>query len=145
MRQLPGFIAGAVGALMLAGFSAAAQSLLPSTELQLGPYTVHAEVAATETTRAQGLMFRQSLPQDRGMLFVFENPAGICFWMKNTPLPLSIAFISNDGIILNIENMQPHSTESHCPVAPMKYALEMNQGWFQERGIRPGSRVQNLP
>lgn len=132
-------------AALACSFSAGAQSLLPSVELKLGPYSVYAEVASTDASRAQGLMFRENLPQNRGMLFVFDAPNGSCFWMKNTPLPLSIAFISANGTILNIENMQPHSTQSHCPVAPMQYALEVNQGWFQERGIRPGSRVQNLP
>jgi hypothetical protein len=135
-----------VGLVLLAcPLSAVAQGLLPSIELKMGPYTVYAEVAATDATRAKGLMYRESLPDDRGMLFAFDAPNGSCFWMKNTPLPLSIAFISASGVILNIENMQPQSTQSHCPVAPMRYALEMKQGWFQKHGIRPGSRVEQLP
>jgi hypothetical protein len=130
---------------LMAGCTVQAQTLLPSTQLTLGPYTVTAEIAADDSSRAHGLMFRETLPTDRGMLFVFDTPDTVCFWMKNTPLPLSIAFIDSQGIILNIDDMQPQTTTSHCPVAPTKYALEMNQGWFTDKGIGAGTHVKNLP
>lgn len=138
----------ALGALALA-FGAQAQTinqlLLPTTQLQIGPYTVSAEIAATPAARNQGLMGRKSLPADHGMLFVFEAPNSSCFWMKNTPLPLSIAFIDSHGKIVTLRDMAPNTTNSHCPSQPMMYALEMEQGWFVERGIRAGAEVQGLP
>lgn len=152
LRYITGFLmirtfSAAVVALCLAFPTTrfAQGQLLPSIELKVGPYPVYAEIASTEAARSQGLMHRTSLPSNRGMLFVFEQANGSCFWMKNTPLPLSIAFISEQGVILNIENMRPNTTESHCPIAPMRYALEVNQGWFKEKGIGPGTRVKNLP
>ena len=126
--------------------SAQAQAmLLPTAQIQLGPHTVQAEVAATESSRSFGLMNRQSLPPDHGMLFVFDSVGVTCFWMKNTPLPLSIAFIDPHGVIVNIADMQPHSLDSHCPVAPIAYALEMEQGWFKRHQIRAGTKVGQLP
>ncbi|MGB3288397.1 MAG: DUF192 domain-containing protein, partial [Burkholderiaceae bacterium] len=104
-----------------------------------------AEVAATDDSRAQGLMNRASLPESHGMLFVFDNPTTTCFWMKNTPLPLSIAFIDVRGTVVNIADMQPRTLDAHCPTAPMLYALEMRQGWFRERLIQAGAAVQGLP
>lgn len=120
-------------------------ALLPVTELTVGSYTVQAEVAATENARALGLMHRRALLPDHGMLFVFNESAGHCFWMKNTPLPLSIAFIDDNGIVLNVADMQAHSLDSHCPVSPAQYALEMEQGWFQSHKVGPGSPVKGLP
>lgn len=90
-------------------------------------------------------MYRTFLPPDTGMLFVFDRPGLPCFWMKNTPLPLSIAFIDQRGRIVNIADMQPHDQTSHCPTAPVLYALEMQQGWFRQKGIKPGTQVAPLP
>lgn len=118
---------------------------LPSISLQVNQITLQAELAQTESQRAQGLMFRQRLGVDSGMLFAFDHPIGACFWMKNTPLPLSIAFITEQGTISNIEHMQPFSPESHCPIVPIKYALEMEQGWFAQKGILAGDTVRSLP
>lgn len=119
--------------------------LLPTTQLKVGPHTVWAEIAATQASRSYGLMNRSSLPEDHGMLFVFDTDEATCFWMKNTPLPLSIAFIDAQGVILNIADMQPHTTDTHCPAAPMRYALEMAQGWFADHGVRAGMKVSSLP
>ncbi|MBB5217248.1 DUF192 domain-containing protein [Parapusillimonas granuli] len=130
---------------MAAAAAAAQGMLLPTTELRVGPHKVHAEVAATDASRARGLMGRPSLPPDHGMLFVFDAPSTTCFWMKNTPLPLSIAFIDEDGIILNLEDMRPFDESSHCPAAPFRYALEMEQGWFKSNQVAPGARVGGLP
>lgn len=104
-------------------------------------FQVTVEIADTPASRAQGLMGRRSLPANHGMLFVFERPEQQCFWMKNTPLPLTIAFIGNDGAIINFADMEPFSEEAHCSDKPVRYALEMAQGWFKARGVLTGDRV----
>jgi uncharacterized membrane protein (UPF0127 family) len=125
---------------------AAAQAmLLPTTELSIAQKTVYAEVAATDESRAYGLMNRAALLPDHGMLFVFERQDVQCFWMKNTPLPLSIAFIDSNGIILNVADMQAQSESVHCPVGPILFALEMEQGWFAQNKIKAGQKVTGLP
>ncbi|MEO0080152.1 MAG: DUF192 domain-containing protein [candidate division WOR-3 bacterium] len=114
--------------------------------LEIGGRTAYAELAQTPETRALGLMFRQSLAPDSGMLFVFEQDDTYRFWMKNTLIPLSIAFIDRNGIITDILEMAPHDTTSrYLPSRPIRYALEMNSGWFQLQGIRPGDTVSGLP
>jgi len=118
---------------------------LPSIELKTGIYHIQAELADTPQTREIGLMNRTSMLTNSGMLFVFEQKAGNCFWMKNTKIPLSIAFIADDGKIVNIEEMQANTTNNHCPLAPIRYALEMNKQWFSERVIVPGSVITGLP
>lgn len=122
----------------------AAQPTLPRIQLTAGMHVIRAEVAAEPTSRARGLMFRERLGPNEGMLFVFERAERHCFWMRNTPLPLSIAFIDEAGTIINIENMQPRSDESHCPTRPARYALEMEQGWFAKRGISTGLKIGGL-
>ncbi|NGM88185.1 DUF192 domain-containing protein [Parapusillimonas sp. SGNA-6] len=132
--------------LLLSPVGLRAQSmLLPMVDLKVGPHAVRAEVAATEDSRSYGLMNRASLPADQGMLFVFDEIGQPCFWMKNTPLPLSIAFIDAAGTIVNIADMQPRSLDTHCPAAPILYALEMQQGWFRHHRVEAGTRLQNLP
>lgn len=123
----------------------AAQPTLPRIPLEVGGRRVIAEVAADDETRSRGLMFRQRLAPDHGMLFVFPEAMQACFWMKNTPLPLSIAFIDSRGTIINLSDMQPQSLDSHCPLAPALYALEMEQGWFARNGVRPGAQIRGLP
>lgn len=118
---------------------------LPTLELKIGVYRIQAELADTPRTREVGLMNRTSMPTNSGMLFVFEQKAGHCFWMSNTKIPLSIAFIADDGKIVNIEEMQAQTTNNHCPQAPVRYALEMNKQWFSERVIVPGMVIQGLP
>jgi len=118
---------------------------LRTIQMKVGIYSIQAEVADNPDLREVGLMNRTSLPTNSGMLFIFEQKAGNCFWMKNTKLPLSIAFIADDGKIVNIEEMQADTTNNHCPKAPIRYALEMNKEWFSERVIVPGNTIQGLP
>ena len=118
---------------------------LPTIELKTGIYRIQAEVADTPERRQVGLMNRTSMPVNSGMLFIFEEKAGHCFWMFNTKIPLSIAFIADDGKIVNIEEMQAGTTNNHCPKAAVRYALEMNKQWFSERVIGPGSVIGGLP
>ncbi len=118
---------------------------LPTVTLTIGSHKLVAEVVATVEQRATGLMNRFSLKPDHGMLFVFGRPAPQAFWMKNTYIPLSIAFIDADGRILNIEDMRPQTEETHWSKGPALYALEMKKGWFAERGIGPGAAVAGIP
>jgi uncharacterized membrane protein (UPF0127 family) len=121
---------------------------LPTTTLTIGKQKVIAEVAATPDQRSTGLMYRFSLKPDHGMIFVFESAEPQGFWMKNTFIPLSIAFLDANGRILNIEDMAPQTENTHWSAGRGLYALEMRKGWFVERGIRPGDRVEgiaNLP
>jgi uncharacterized membrane protein (UPF0127 family) len=112
---------------------------------QEGPQLINAQVAATPEQRATGLMFRKEMPASEGMLFVFEQPAGQCFWMKNTLLPLTAAFVADDGTIVNLADMKPQSLDSHCSVRPVRYVLEMHQGWFAKRGLKAGSKLSGPP
>ncbi len=111
---------------------------LPVMELTAGFHRIEAEVAATPQSRAQGLMHRKAMDSQRGMLFVFPDAEPHCFWMKNTLIPLSIAFMDAHGRILNIAEMKPQSEENHCAAKPVRYALEMNAGWFAQRGLKVG-------
>lgn len=117
------------------------QQTLPKIKIQAGIHLIQAEVANTPQTQAMGLMYRQSLPLNGGMLFVFKQPQAHCFWMQNTPLPLSIAFIADDGTIVNIAKMKPLATASHCAEKPVRFALEMEQGWFDRKGFSAGSKL----
>ena len=130
--------------LLAAAPAPAQQPPLPAVELGAGMHLIRAELAATDATRSLGLMHRSSLAPNGGMLFVFDAPGAYCMWMKNTPLPLSVAFIDAAGAIVNIEDMQPHTEQSHCAARPVTYALEMRQGWFAARGIRAGERLRGL-
>jgi uncharacterized membrane protein (UPF0127 family) len=126
--------------LLLFAAPAAAQQL-PVTELKAGMHLIRAEVAAEYSTRAQGLMHRKSLGPNAGMLFIFDAAAPHCMWMKNTYIPLSVAFLDESGTIINIADMQPHSEQTHCAARPALYALEMAQGWFAQRGIKAGTKL----
>lgn len=119
--------------------------VLPVRELQIGSETIIAQIAATPKSRQRGLMFRESLPPNHGMLFVFNRPDYYCFWMKNTPLPLSIAFIDETYKIQSILSMAPYTEAHHCSQHAVPYALEMPQGWFENRGIVAGDTVQGVP
>lgn len=118
---------------------------LPAVTLTIGSQKLVAEVATTPEQREVGLMNRFSLKPDHGMLFVFERPEPLAFWMRNTYVPLSIAFIAADGRILNIDDMQPQTDDAHWSKGAAMYALEMKKGWFAERGITPGAIVQGSP
>ncbi|HEX2011871.1 MAG TPA: DUF192 domain-containing protein [Roseateles sp.] len=134
-------------AALLAGPALAQDSpqRLPATQLSAGMHLIQAELAETADQRATGLMHRPSMPANAGMLFVFEQAGVQCFWMKNTLLPLSIAFVADDGSIVNIADMQPLSEASHCSARPVRYALEMNRGWFAKRGIKAGAKLSGRP
>lgn len=123
----------------------AAQPRLAALTLQAGMHNIRAEVARTPMQTQTGMMFRQQMGANEGMLFVFDQAERRCFWMKNTLLPLSIAFIADDGSIVNLADMQPRSEESHCAAEPVRFALEMNQGWFAKRGIKPGFKLKGVP
>ena len=110
-----------------------------------GMHQIDAQVAATDEQRATGLMFRKQMPQHEGMLFIFERPSQQCFWMKNTLLALSAAFVADDGTVVNVEDMKPQTLDSHCSLKPVRYVLEMNQGWFAKKGIKPGTRLAGPP
>ncbi len=120
------------------------QTDLPRVKLQSGMYLLDVQVAQTPEQRAIGLMNRQSMPEHEGMLFVFERSDTQCFWMKNTLLPLSAAFIDNNGNIVNIEDMKPQSLDAHCSARPVKFVLEMQQGWFKKRGLKGGSHLKGI-
>ena len=123
---------------------ATAHAELPTIQLRAGMHLIRAEVAADNATRMQGLMYRESLGANAGMLFIFDEAATHCMWMKNTLIPLSVAFIDEGGTIINIADMQPHSEQSHCASAPALFALEMTRGWFAERGIKAGAKLGGL-
>jgi len=120
-------------------------SPLPRIPLEINTRTISVEVAIDDASHARGLMFRETLGRDDGMLFLFATPYQACFWMKNTLLPLTVAFIDAEGVIVNLADMQPQSLDTHCALAPVQYALEMNQGWFKRNDAGPGTRVLGLP
>ncbi|HQQ71006.1 MAG TPA: DUF192 domain-containing protein [Alicycliphilus sp.] len=124
---------------------ASPQMDLPRVELSAGMHRIEAQVAAAPQERQIGLMFRREMPQHEGMLFVFEQPATQCFWMKNTLLPLTAAFVADDGSIVNLADMKPMSEDSHCSAKPVRYVLEMNQGWFAKKGLKAGNRLTGRP
>lgn len=138
----------AIGALCaLVGFAAQAQDRsnppLPIQRINAGMHVIQAEVADTPGERSLGLMNRESLEANAGMLFVFEEAGVHCFWMRNTRIALSIAFIDDEGRIVNIADMQPLDENSnHCPARPVRFALEISQGWFAKRGIREGTGLR---
>jgi uncharacterized membrane protein (UPF0127 family) len=123
----------------------APQTDLPRTPLTAGIYQIDTQLAITPLQREIGLMFRKEMPAQEGMLFVFEQPATQCFWMKNTILPLTAAFIDDHGTIVNLADMKPQTTDSHCSTKPVRYVLEMNAGWFAKKGIKAGSKLGGKP
>ena len=118
------------------------QLQLPRIQLQAGMHQMQVQVAATPEQRSIGLMHRAEMPQGEGMLFAFEQATQQCFWMKNTLLPLTAAFITDDGTIVNLADMKPQTTDAHCSEQPVRWVLEMNQGWFAKRGIKAGFKLQ---
>ena len=134
---------GALAGLLLAAASWA-QDSMPVMELTAGMHRIEAEVAANDQNRQVGLMNRRVMPAQRGMLFVFGRENTHCMWMRNTYLPLSVAFMDADGVIINIEDMQPQTEDNHCAAAPARFALEMNLGWFRERGIKAGDILRGF-
>lgn len=139
--------ARAAGAATAAAARAEVQAVrpqldLPVTRIAAGMFFIEAQVAATHPQRQHGLMGRTDLGPFEGMLFVFDQPGTQCFWMKNTPLPLSIAFLADDGRIVNIADMKPFDDRTqHCSAEPVRLALEMNQGFFERRGLKAGTKL----
>ena len=135
-----------VGVVVGLAMSAAAlaQNAMPVMELNAGFHRIEAEVAANDQNRQVGLMKRQAMPVQHGMLFVFNQENTHCMWMRNTLLPLSVAFMDAEGKIINIEDMQPQTEDNHCARRAARYALEMNLGWFTQRGIKPGVKLGGL-
>jgi len=130
--------------LVLAAWSVVALAQMPVMELTAGFHRIEAEVAADQQNRMTGLMNRKAMPPQRGMLFVFPEKNTHCMWMRNTFLPLSVAFLDEEGRIINIEDMQPQTEDNHCAKVPARYALEMNLGWFSQRGIKPGTKLGGI-
>ncbi|WP_299513469.1 DUF192 domain-containing protein [uncultured Limnohabitans sp.] len=131
---------------LLAGGSALAQPQAPQldlarTQLSAGMHRLEVQLAQTPMQRQIGLMWRKNMPMHEGMLFVFEQATTQCFWMRNTLIPLTAAFVENDGTIVNMADMQPQSDDSHCSDKPVRFVLEMNQGWFAKRQIKPGYKL----
>jgi uncharacterized membrane protein (UPF0127 family) len=146
MKQVKiGFIAIALALSKLALAQGMPQLDLPRIKISAGMHLIDTQVALTGEQRATGLMFRREMPQSEGMLFIFEQASEQCFWMKNTLLPLTAAFVADDGTIVNLADMKPQTTESHCSKQPVRYVLEMNQGWFAKKGIKAGFKLAGKP
>jgi uncharacterized membrane protein (UPF0127 family) len=134
--------------LAFASFFSSAQDApqqLPTIRLSTGMHVLQVQVAQTPEQQQIGLMFRKTMSTNEGMLFIFDEPRQQCFWMKNTLLPLSVAFIDDSGTVANIDDMKPQTLDSHCSTKPVRFVLEMNVGWFDKRGIKAGSKFQGQP
>ena len=141
-------VTSALLALLLAGTAAAQPGqpqTLPTVQLNAGIHNIQAMVARTPDERSTGLMYRTQMGPNEGMLFVFEDAAQQCFWMKNTLLPLSAAFVADDGTVVNIADMAPQTLDSHCSARPVRFVLEMHKGWFAKRGIKAGQKLGGPP
>ncbi len=143
-------VLGAVLGLALSATMRPATAQDSMTEFRVIPLTagihvIRAEVALEPDERSKGLMFRKALGPNQGMVFLFDQPAVQCMWMRNTLIPLSVAFIADDGRILNVEEMAPQTEDNHCAAKPARYALEMNKGWFAKHGIVAGAKISGLP
>ncbi len=146
MHKLSNFIL-LLGSLLLSSVAHGQipQNSTPKTvELSFNMHRIQAELAADDATRQRGLMFRTHMPAEQGMLFVFEQKQTHCMWMRNTLLPLSVAFLDDEGKIINIENMAPQTENNHCASRPARYALEMNQGWFKTRNAQAGQEIRGV-
>ncbi len=149
MRDMKSFrsllVCVALASLLASAGAQEPQTALPHIRMSAGMHQIDAQVALTSEQHAVGLMYRKEMPLHEGMLFVFEQPSMQCFWMMNTLLPLTAAFVADDGTIVNLADMKPQTTDSHCSTKPVRYVLEMNQGWFAKKGIRPGSKLAGKP
>ena len=143
IRYVQYYLSGFLLLVSLSSFGQdAPQMNLERIKLTAGMHRIDAQVAGTPEQRQTGLMLRKDMPPHEGMIFVFEQPTKQCFWMKNTLLPLSAAFIADDGTIVNIEDMKPQTLDAHCSTKPVRYVLEMNKGWFAKKGIKAGAKLQ---
>ena len=142
MKNLVNSLIALSAALVGSAFAQDAPQLdLQRAKLSAGMHQITAQVASTPAQRTIGLMFRKEMPQPEGMLFVFDQPGMQCFWMKNTLIPLTAAFVADDGEIVNLADMKPQSEAPHCSTKPVRYVLEMNQGWFAKKGIKAGAKL----
>lgn len=132
-------------ALALSALASFADVRFASGQLRVAGHPLKVEVAATEEQRSQGLMYRRSLPAEDGMLFIFDSPGYYAMWMKNTLIPLSVAFLDADGVILNIVDMEPQTLDSHAAAGPALYAIETNRGWFAAHKVKAGDKVTGIP
>lgn len=130
---------------LLAFAQGAALPPQPTIKLNAGIHVITAEVVADPATVTRGLMFRRQLAPNHGMLFLYAEKVPLCMWMRNTLIPLSVAFIDDDGTIVNIEDMQPQTDANHCAARPVRFGLEMERGWFEKRGLKSGSKIGGLP
>jgi uncharacterized membrane protein (UPF0127 family) len=140
--------AGALAALFLLALptpAAAKDAPLPVATIKVGSHALRVEVVVTPEQRAKGLMFREKLAKNDGMLFIFDELGYHAMWMMNTLIPLSVAFVDGEGRILNILDMEPKTLDSHAATGPARYAIETNKGWFAERGLKAGDKVTGLP
>lgn len=142
--NLQRFLAAATFAVAAVA-AAAADVTFKTTQIKVGSHPLKVEVAANEPERMQGLMYRDSLGKEDGMLFVFDEVGYHSMWMKNTNIPLSVAFVDGEGVILNILDMKPHTLDSHMAAGPARYAIETNKGWFAAKKIKAGDKVTGLP
>jgi hypothetical protein len=140
-RLIRAFFAMLLASIVVPALAQEPQTNLPRVKLSAGMHLIDAQVAQTPGQREVGLMFREQMPQNEGMLFVFEQPSQQCFWMRNTLIPLTAAFVADDGTLVNLEDMKPRTLESHCSAKPVRYVLEMNQGWFARKGIKAGFKL----
>ncbi|BFO55953.1 MULTISPECIES: DUF192 domain-containing protein [Comamonadaceae] len=145
LRRLAASLALAAACFGTAQAQEGPQLDLQRVDLAAGMHRIDAQLAVTPQERETGLMHRKDMPSNEGMLFVFSVPAVQCFWMKNTLLPLTAAFVADDGTIVNLADMKPQTLDSHCSDKPVRFVLEMNQGWFARRGIKPGSKLSGAP
>lgn len=134
---------------LLAATSALAQSgpqpRLQTIDLTVGMHLIKTELAVTPEQQQIGMMFRRTMGTNEGMLFVGDEPGQRCFWMRNTLVPLTAAFIADDGTIVNLADMKPQTDDSHCSTKPVRFVLEMNQGWFAKRGLKAGTKLRGAP
>ena len=141
-------LAAVLAAAWLPGPAGSAQERAaapPPLELSLGIHLIHAELADTDANRMLGLMYRRGLEANHGMLFVFDQTAQHCMWMRNTYIPLSVAFLDPGGAVINVEEMKAQTDDSHCALRPARFALEMSAHWFSQHGARPGAVIQGIP
>ena len=136
---------GLLGLCFTAAAQGAPQTRLPTVQITAGMHLIRAEVAQTPSQQATGMMFRTEMGANEGMLFVNEERGMRCFWMRNTLIPLTIAFIADDGTIVNLADMKPMTEDSHCSSKPVRFVLEMNQGWFGKKNLKAGSRLAGAP
>ena len=141
MFKRPVVLLALFASLVASAFAQQAQTDLQRVKLSVGMYQIDAQVAQTAQQREIGLMFRKEMPQTEGMIFVFDQPATQCFWMRNTLLPLTAAFVADDGRIVNLADMKPQTDDSHCSEEPVRFVLEMNQSWFAKKNIKKGAKL----